>query len=378
MPYIFRTRYSILGSALLFCLVPFLTVCWYLTAFQNPQIWKALGFGFLIACAGGLFLYYNLYQWISKNKIRPLPISQPSVPAPSLPQKNDDAGTKNFTQEIEKKKEEILYLTLEIDKNLAQYETLFKEFSCYKVEAKEQFEQQHKLINELKETIAEQRAVIEKKQSLISQLENKVSDLTYEIKTLLHLAESMPTISRNPQSEQLMLYETPATYSVETTESEPQQSINSPSDASIQLKRCLDIAQKMTGSSHFGGSSRFRDISVDNFALDLRRLCDSLRSENSSTILLYSPKEEALLFANNQIKHLSGWSPEKFVQNFSEIVQDGMEEWKQGIAKLSAKSESKIRLVIKTRTGQDILVQCHLGMIPTGIFRHNIIGILYA
>ncbi len=118
------------------------------------------------------------------------------------------------------------------------------------------------------------------------------------------------------------------------------------------------------------------DSPADSFALDLRRLCDSLRSENSCTILLYSPKENQLLFANNQIKTVTGWSPDKFVQNFSDIMQDEA-PWRQGIASLTMRSEAKVDLTFKMKSGQDISVHGLLGLIPTGIFRQHIIAVLY-
>jgi hypothetical protein len=154
--------------------------------------------------------------------------------------------------------------------------------------------------------------------------------------------------------------------------------VHSCQDAMIQLKRCLDIAQKITSSSHFNSeSSRFRDFPVDNFVLDLRRLCDSLRSENQCAILLYSPKEEKVIFANNQVKTLLGWSPEKIVQNFGDIIQEGDQEWKHHLAHISLKHESQVKLQFKTKKGHDLLVHCHLGMIPTGVFRYHVIGVLH-
>ena len=44
---------------------------------------------------------------------------------------------------------------------------------------------------------------------------------------------------------------------------------------------------------------------------------------------------------------------------------------------LAMRSEAQIQLGIKAKAGNDIIVQSHLGMIPTGIFRQHAIAVLY-
>lgn len=146
--------------------------------------------------------------------------------------------------------------------------------------------------------------------------------------------------------------------------------------AETQLKRCLDIATKMTGSTNIGGTSRVRDLQVDSYALDLRRLCDSLRVENSCIVILFSQKENKLLFVNNHVKNITGWSPEKFLQDFPEIIQNKTDVWNAGISQLASYPEVKLSLPIKTKDGHEIRLHCLLGAINTGLFRHHVIGIL--
>jgi hypothetical protein len=83
-----------------------------------------------------------------------------------------------------------------------------------------------------------------------------------------------------------------------------------------------------------------------------------------------------MLFASNQIKTLTGWSPEKFAQNFSEILLDES-EWKRGVSSLAIRSEAQIKLQLKTRFGPNLEVNASLGMIPTGIFRNHTIAVVY-
>ena len=384
MGYWIGSRHTILWAIVICYLVPILSLTAFFNIISPPHlIWRGLAIGILLSAAGSLILYFLLTYWELNRR--------PQSAAPQIVHQNaaseDNHENARLIKELDTKNDEIEQLQREIEKNIFQYETIINEYNTYKIQAREQIEQQSRLLNELKESLVEQRTGIERKQLQISQLETKVSDLTYEIKTLLHLAESAATSTQKESlspADGMVMYETPFHYSTKPIEEEPdfsvliEKQISTAHEASLQLKRCLDIAQKITRSSHFAEPSRFRDFSSDSFALDLRRLCDSLRSENNSSILLYSPKEDSLIFANNQVKFLSGWSPDKFVQNFSEIIQDGLKEWKNGIAALSLKNESQVKIILKTRSGQDILVNCHMGMIPTGIFRHHIIAVLYA
>ena len=212
---------------------------------------------------------------------------------------------------------------------------------------------------------------------MVGILETKVNDLTYEIKTLLKLAEShVSSISNTYQNTQDHEETTPQ--HTEKVAAQPQDfQIQTSEEASQQLRKCIDIAQKITGSHRFGGQLHsLINSPIDSFTLDLRRLCDTLRSENNSCVLLYSPKESQLIFANNQIKSLTGWSPEKFTQAFFDIVQN-TNEWKQSLASLSMRSEAQLNLSLKTKWGHEIAVHGQVGIIPTGIFRHHAIAVLY-
>ncbi len=239
-------------------------------------------------------------------------------------------------------------------------------------EEKEQIRSQmsHKedLFDTTEQTVADLRATIEKKQLRIAELEGKVRDLSYEIKTLLKLAEGGEEIA--PLEVESPPPPVEPAYSVEP---------HSDDEAFSQLERCLNTAQKMTGGNHYSSSNpRLRGIPIDNYVLDLRCLFDTFRSETSSSILFYSPTEEKLLFASDHTKTLTGWSPDKFVQNFSHIVQNGEFIIKNATKQLSSQSQVKIRLMVKARTGEDRLIHGLLGMIPTGIFRNHVIIVLFS
>ena len=301
--------------------------------------------------------------------------------------KDSQQQHQQLTHDLSVKNGELEKLQESNDHLQKQIEDMIRDLSLQKSTAHDQIQQKEVLLGEYQHTITEQRAVIEKKQQLIAQLESKVQDLNYEIKTLLQVSQTEPMHLNSPlppvAPQGMLLQETLSAYQAE--QSQPAEEdfpalnnmVHHPDDAAILLKRCVDIAQKITGAGYAGGASRFLDMPRDNYALDLRRLFDSLRLENSSTVIIYSQKENKLLFVNNQAKNLLGWSPDKFVQNFQDIVKDGFEDWKNGITELSAKPESHARLLMRTKAGQDILVHCQMATIPTGIFRNHVVGVLY-
>ena len=150
------------------------------------------------------------------------------------------------------------------------------------------------------------------------------------------------------------------------------------------LQKCVDIAEQLGGDSHLAvEGSRLLNLPPESYAIDLRRLFDSLRSEHSSIVLVYSAAEHRLLFVNNKIRGLLGWSPEKFVKEFAHILQKGSGDWKSAVAvlqkirKYEVNKGQQIRLLMKAKSGEDLLVRCYLGLVREGIFGNLIVGVLY-
>ena len=281
-------------------------------------------------------------------------------------------------EKLLQKDEEAARIYKESQKDKKYAETVFQELAHYKNSVQIQLEQNAQVMTNSQQTIAEQRSLVEKKHQHIAQLETKVRDLTYEIKTLLQLAEIANQPSFDPieqhdypaePSEQLEFNLIPAT--------DPDKDAKSLENAAAQLKRCIDIAQKITGGSHYRiGSPRFRELAGDNYTLDLRRLFDGLRQfENSGLILFYSQKENKILFVSNQVRNFLGWGSDKFLQNFYQIIDPSIESWKSGLSQLAFKNQAKIELSMKNRSGQDVSMHGMLGIVPTGIFRNHILGI---
>lgn len=281
-----------------------------------------------------------------------------------------DAETRirELTNELHDQGVELERFREDKDLFLKRKEELLQEFSASKSKLEAEINQKIILINEYQQTIADQRGVIEKKQKQLDQLETKVHDLTYEIKTLLQLAEKT-THPINSAPAEISQKNIPA--SVKSPIAAP-----APESAQMQLKRCLNIAQKLTNTEQFNPqNSRF--TSFPNLALDQRRLFESLQSENNSAVFVYSQKEKKFLFANRQVQQLLGWSPDKFIQIFDDLIEDGKEEWRKSLYQLSPKENKDVRLVVKAKTGEDRFIHCHMGLISSGIFRNHVIGLLY-
>jgi uncharacterized coiled-coil protein SlyX len=335
-------------------------------------MWAIFSVGLLCAAVGSLALYRMLAKW--QETIQPAQLE------PQTEETHDElpAESETNTDELDQKNAEIQSLIISQEDYRKGTEQTIELISAENKKLEEQLVHKERLREEVEQILAETRATSERRQQRINQLETKVRDLSYEIKTLLQLTD----ISEGDQTQQpKTLHEAKAPYYTDTL-MHPiklgEQQVQTEEDAIEQLKRCLNTAQKLTGSSHYSNSSsRLRGIPVDNFALDLRSLFDSLRSETSCAVLVYSPKEDKLLFANDQIKHLTGWSADKFIQNFDHIVQEGKDEWREGIGQLSSRAQSKVRLIVKSRSNEDTLIHGVLGAIPTGIFRNHIIVIMY-
>ncbi len=404
MDFFSHSRYRIL-LAILFCYCLPLLAQIFFNTFQSPAntFWASTAIGLFITAFGSLILFMLITSWEIEQKTIETEIItiEPPSPEPTLDPKLLEEAEERFhlvfeelssckaqnsqlEEELDHCQRELLDLNMESERLHRELEQTQQEFEHFKASSEEKLEQNHLFLGEYQQTINEQRNAVETKQQIIEQLETKVRDLTYEIKTLLQIAEKVQ--SDKPQTivpiplGALVLCETNTSYQVNENERPARQNLEKPvlmsNSIAAQLKRCLDIAQKITGGSHYANRlTRTRDLSLDNNALDLRRLCDSLRSEASSPLWVYSQKESKLLFANQEIKNLLGWHPEKFIQNFSEIIGGHTQEWQNALAQLAYKNICQTQLSLKAKSGQTVTLQCHMGVISTGLFRGYIIGI---
>ncbi len=392
------SRYTALLFVLLCYLVPVMALSISTDILTH---WEVMSIGLCITALGSLAIFCAM---VKARPVSPLPLLDRVESPLHSDESNDEPSLQPLLQQSQRELQlahvengrlasdievlmgNIKQLQLEKEDALGQVQSNLIEWQSYREQVLLQMEQQQAKILSLQETLADRQMSYDKKLQQIGHLEEKVGDLTGELKTLLHRAESHSGyISKDQSAHSIKEHQSPS-YSLAPAVEGGQEDfltlpiekqVHTQEEASLQLKRCIDIAQKIMGSQRFlSPSNAFRDYPADGFALDLRRLCDSLRSENNSAILLYSPKENQLLFANNQIRGLTGWSPDKFLQNFTDIICD-KEGWKQGVSSLALRSEVNTQLTLKLKSGQEAIVNGHFGMIPTGVFKNHVISVLY-
>ncbi len=355
-----KATHNIVWVIVCLYLIPTIILSLYSMDLYNlDRSWGILSLGLLQAAAGSGLIFILLRNW---EEALPRAVEVP-VKEPEYVHVSNDEEIAVIQKELEKKTEELQRFYEDAEK-----------FAAYKAATEDDLIKKEALLNEFQDTIMRQRDVLIKRQEQVTELEGKIHDLNYEVNTLLAVVKITETSSELPYAG-MQLKETAGIYQV----TPPVSLVSSPGDANLQLKRCMDIAGKITGANHFeAANSRFKEWHIDNYALDLRRLFDNFRAESSSTIFVFSQKDNRLLFVNNQAKHLLGWTPEKFIQNFSEIIEESLQDWNRSISKLSSQSETTSQLTMKNKSGQSIPVNCHMGMISSGLFKNHIIGVIYS
>lgn len=403
-----NSRFVIIAYVVVCYLLPTFFFAWFSTIVTTlSQSWLLFGSGLLYTVCSTLFLIAKLWQWesklleqvdhISSSKAQilfqnrseiqddtPITVSLDEIPEDPVDVIKDQIleleqsavscqkQSEELVLQLDQKNEQLQQVIQDKEGIQYQLEQTRKELAFYQQVAREQLKQKDTLIAEYTQTIQDLRTTMEKKQQQIGKLESSVSDLTYEVKTLVQISE----MDSSPG--------TPKPMSFNSTNPVPQGSYPIKEeglsalqeDILLQLKRFIDTAQKLTGAMHLGMTSRFRDVSVDSYALEQRRLFDSLRNETSSTILVYSQKDGKMLFVNNQIKNLLGWNPERFIQEFSDIIGESSQEWNRSLSQLISQHEIQTSLKLKNRSGQLQTISCLMGVVPTGIFKSHVIGIL--
>lgn len=383
------SRFQLIGVIVCFYALPILVLTLFGSHFKDS--WSLLNLGLAFLAIGSGLIFFLLIHWENNllRRAQSLMGKREEEPHFDLPREGSSHEMMHFQglydqsqaalQDLESRQQEsqdlvqkqtveIEQLTRECERYKQEAEQLLADFQEFKEQVRKESDLQQSLLLDHQQTIAEQRLLTEKKQQQVIQLEAKVIDLNYELKTLLRLAEKPIEIPMERVS-----YPSQPAFTREEYKNNTQQS----DEPVMQLKRCLEIAQNIMGATHFGGpSSRLRDVTSDHFALDQRRLFDRLGGESENTVFFYSPKDNKVLFVNDQVKQLLGITPEKFIQNFTDLMQVGMEEWKKGLNQLSYKNEAKALFPLKTRSGQEILVNCLLGIIAAGPFRQHVIGVM--
>lgn len=221
-------------------------------------------------------------------------------------------------------------------------------------------------IEKYRERTDEMELSLHQKQQMVEQLETQINDLRYEIKTLLQLTEV---------DYSKFVMEPARDSTLQTSSSQIFQGVvKREEEAKLLLKRCLDIAQRISSGYRSGSQG----LSLIPSALDLRRLIDALKEENGALILLYDPKEKKTLYASKEAKNLLGWAPETLAHDFQEIAEEGFEFWERAVEQLENKPQSSLVIGLKTKGGEERTFNAFLSGISSGIFRSYAIAVLFA
>lgn len=345
-----------------------------------PDGLNIIALGLLVTAAGALTLY-QVIQRSAVTIIKEMPLSTPEpVYAPLPPPvdltpfeteiaslKQSVADYENKTTEWHQQQTHYAEAAQELEQLKQENEALHKQLQSAVARYRELQESQSAVIQEHQQKIAELRDDLAQRQQMGDQLEGKVRDLSYELKTLLRLAEKPIHGDQKVEPISVALAEEEAlSHPVQTHE-----------EARVQLKRSLDIAQRVTGAGYLTSSPKFQEFALENSALDLRRLIDKLQDIENNALIVFSPKENKLLYVNERTKELLGISIDRFKQAFQDFIQSDYEEWKTAIQQLSFKNDAHVTLPIAIRPGEILHVECLLGVIQTGLFRNNVIALLY-
>lgn len=413
-------RHTISATIIIAYLAPILFFSGYATTQMSlDKSWTFLMGGLLLAVCGACFLILKMWQWEQRTwaEIDTLGFSRKSTFTPAsfaaqqdvtdLYEEEDpieavedlpSVGPSKLELELEASIEEILSLKklLEETSQLLEEETnerislqkqieqLKEEFSFYQESSREQLNQKDEMLGEYVQAMSELRGNMENKQQKISKLQSSVDDLTYEVKTLLQISDfeaPKPRSSKSPSSNTSPFVQGSLFSPEKVTRPEPEPTISDQKvsqeqiQAGNQLKRCIDLAQKITGASHFE-VSKVQEWSPGSFTIDQRRLFDSLRSETEGLIIVYSPREDKILFANHMSKELLGYSSDRFTHDFFSLIQEGTHSWREAVQSLRDHQGAQAEIMVTARSGASMPLHCSLEVIPTGLFKGNVIGVL--
>ena len=298
-----------------------------------------------------------------------------------------------LTEELDTKGAELVKQALEVSAFTQKVQSLEQGLTAAKDKGIEETKEREGILQKYQKVIEEQRIIIDKKQHYSAKLEAKIQDLSYEVRTLLQLDGTgrRSSSAEGSAHKELMGGDSPedaaAALVGDTLEKElsyemPVMPVEGDTfkqyDAVSQLRRLVHTAEEMTGAAHLGGrASRFTGLASDSYAIDLRRLFEVLSKETSLVLFVLSPAENKLVFANFQLRGLLGWSSDKFVKDFRELVYKSADDWGKVIDDLTRARESQANLLIRAKSGHEISLRCYLGIITSGAFKGYALGLLY-
>lgn len=216
---------------------------------------------------------------------------------------------------------------------------------------KKDYENSKVLCKEYQKTIQEQREIINQKSSYSVKLENKIKDLIFEIRNLLHLEDR----DKNHIS-------------------------------SHQVKGKCSTIQKLnllTEKAENLASDQIKDfitkssfsVPPNRYSLEFREFFDKLRNETSFILFIYSLKEKNFVFTNGMFKQWIGLSPNILLQRKEEFLAKYGNNWIRDL-ECTENSETLGKVAIKTSTKGVIDFNYYNQKIIKGPLEKHTIGIL--
>ncbi len=313
-------------------------------------IWSLVGFGCLV------------YQWkLFETRVQEEVFRGFEKEFGSYDQQQAEQ-VKLLTEELHDWEESEKLLQKKITHLKEAYRHQEEEYTSLQSDLQDQLSKRESSLSESRLIIRDQRLVIEKKQEEINVLGMQINDLKYDLEGLL---------SQKKDESSLFIRDEP------TSHIRPiHQPIYKELSLAEKLGGYMELMVQMSRSNPFSRARKEHQLPLRSLVIDQRRFFDRLQHEGAEIVLVYSYQESKLIFINQKVKDLLGWSPDKFIQDFSMLVQKGLDQWHLTLRQLNQDEVGEVRLLMKRRSGQNVLANCYLKMVPQGPFEGHALGIL--
>lgn len=388
LPALVQRRVSLaLAAAGIFFVPPFALSLAALFWAPASVAWRLFSLGLFVSMAGTLLILaiWRMREAYLIQKIAPIHAHVKPLAASA-----DESQDKILflRQNFEEYKQEKVLLIQELESSKEALEQLTQELAlCSKtaeaererrereiLQLLEQLSQQKDLLEEYQQQIVLQRQEIALAEQNAQDLENKLRDMSFELRDQKYELQTLLKLSATEEEE------TPTfRFKGEVTGNAETEALRTPGEALLLLKRCFEKARKIAAPTYYTPQhAPFGHVAATSHPLDLRRLCDSLRGEASAAIILFSPKEEKVLYASDPVQAVTGISSNSWKAEGHDLLQQHLPDWKSLIHRLPTHGEL---LYPVNFIGEDTLLhpcQLYLGSIPGGLFRNYVIGVFFA
>lgn len=240
------------------------------------------------------------------------------------------------------------------------------EFLIANKELQDSVDKKESILSEYRSTLKDQRLVIEKKQEEVNVLQIKINDLKYEVENLLKL-KNEPIESEKHWLAQPEISDSEKNHQTRSLLKSVEGKLNHYAKLAIELNQSNLFSNSPSLLANFG---------LSHLAIDQRRFFDCLQSEEEDVVVVYSKPEKRFIFISQQIRDLLGYSSDKCQRDFMSFIQKGSEFLQQAFDHEAYSEAASIPLLMKTKSGKDVLTHCQLKEISQGTFKNHILGIL--